>query len=875
MKRLRVGICLLLWSVNSIAQIHIVCEGRIKDAETGLAVSDVICSAVSLNEVDLLAYTMSDKDGQYQLHFSATTDSVLLRFALLGYKTVLIPIGKTACRQDIIMEPSRIQLREVTVKASPVWTKGDTINYRVDAFRGQQDRVIGDVLEKIPGLKVGEKGTITYQGKPINRFYIEGMDLMRNKYGIATRSIPADVIEQVQILENHQPIKLLREREFSEQAALNLKLKSDKIGQFVGNAEAGAGLSDRAGIWQGKLTGMEIMRRWQSLFTFKTNNIGDNLSDELSDQRLELADLLDGVPSYPSDLMEPENLQTLPVEEKRYMWNQSYSATLNQLWRVNDDSQLRLSLAYLKDRNKQHIENMNRYWLGTEELEWNTVSRLRDDTHMGEAVFSWTTNASALYVDEELKLYGKWDKVTSDITGSQQVGQHFKLPLYLVQNKLDLLKSMGKKNWRFYSFLRYSGQPQHLSVVADTVDISGIGLLKQNTNRQQFYTLNRSGFSWTKGKSLFKMGVSFTAALENLKSGLYPGIFETERSTNRLGWNRWEYGIQPEYVLKGEQSRLEIAVPLQILDLSANPHINVGKIHYTRLWAFPSWRFYHTFSPYWSSKISYGMRKELGEMSDFAEGIRMVDFRTFRRGIASPEQRLSHTFSVAVSYRNPLRIMFFNLSAIYRLQHVNQVSVISFGENYTLHRRINKNSNRRYWIINGSLGKYWDAWKTNLAFDAGYTRTLFEQFQQSNQWNVIAYGLHMGAQLDIGPTDWSRLRLKAEYAGNKIETSGYASQWLSDWKTRAAAYFFPTSRWQFALKGEYVQNKLIEIPDLRLFFMDTELKYISSYCEVSLICGNILNKRFYSSSSYDGRNSYSSSYDLRGRSLLVSCAFKL
>lgn len=794
MKELRVAIGLLLWCVNGMVQAQTVCEGRIKDAETGQAISDVICSVMKLDGVNLSAYTVSGKDGYYRLRFSAETDSVWLRFALLGYKTLLVSADVAACRQEIIMTPSRIDLKEVTVKASPVWVKGDTINYRVDAFRGQQDRVIGDILEKIPGIKVGEKGTVTYQGKPINRFYIEGMDLMR---------------------------------------------------------------------------------QWQSLFTLKTNNIGDNLGNELSDQNLELADMLNGMPPYPSDLMEPEDLRTLPVEEKRYMRNRSYAATLNQLWRINDDSQVRLSLTYLKDRNKQHMQNVNRYWLGEEELEWNTDSRLKKDSHMGEAVFSWTKNASACYLDEELKFYGKWNKAASDVTGSQQVEQRFKIPTYLVQNKLDLVKSRGEKNWRFYSFLRYAGQPQHLHVTADTTDVSGIGLLKQNTDRQQFYTQNRTGFSWTKGESFFKMGVSFTASLEDLKSGLYPEIFDMERNTNRLRWNRWEYEIQPEYIIKGEQNRLEIAVPLQVLDLCANPREEAGKIHYTRLWAFPACRFYHTFNSYWNSKVSYRMQKELGDAVDFAEGIRMVNFRTFRSGMAVPEQRLSHTFSAAVTYRNPLRIMFFNLSAIYRLQHVNQVSVKSFGEDYTWHRRISKERNPRYWIVNGRFGKYWDTWKTNLAFDAGYTCTLFEQLQQKSRWNVTAHGLYISPQADIEPVAWCRLNLRAEYAGNKIKTSGYTSQWLSDWKTRAAVYFFLASRWQLALKGEYVQNKLVDTPDLRLFFLDTELKYIFPRCELALVCDNIFNKRIYSSASYDGRNTYSSSCDLRERSIFVSYAFKL
>ena len=146
--------------------------------------------------------------------------------------------------------------------------------------------MIGDVLKKLPGIKVSENGAITYQGEPINRFYIEGLDLLRAKYGIATNNIPADAVEKVQVLENHQPVKLLRDQVFSQQAAINLKLKKEKLGRPVINAEAGGGFTSSEGLWEGKLMAMEMARSWQSLYTFKTNNTGRNLTDELSDHGL-------------------------------------------------------------------------------------------------------------------------------------------------------------------------------------------------------------------------------------------------------------------------------------------------------------------------------------------------------------------------------------------------------------------------------------------------------------------------------------------------------------------------------------------------------------------------------------------------------------
>lgn len=70
-----------------------------------------------------------------------------------------------------------------------------------------------------------ENRQISYQGTAINKFYIEGMDLLGGKYNIATNNISNDDVGSVEIMENHQPIKALNGLSISEQAAINLRLK--------------------------------------------------------------------------------------------------------------------------------------------------------------------------------------------------------------------------------------------------------------------------------------------------------------------------------------------------------------------------------------------------------------------------------------------------------------------------------------------------------------------------------------------------------------------------------------------------------------------------------------------------------------------------
>lgn len=96
----------------------------------------------------------------------------------------------------------------------------------------ETDRSIGDVLKKLPGVQVLSSGQILYQNKAISKFYVEGLDLLKGKYGIATQNIEAKNVASVQVLENHQPIKALKDMEIPEEAAINLKLKQSALGAF-------------------------------------------------------------------------------------------------------------------------------------------------------------------------------------------------------------------------------------------------------------------------------------------------------------------------------------------------------------------------------------------------------------------------------------------------------------------------------------------------------------------------------------------------------------------------------------------------------------------------------------------------------------------
>ena len=180
------------------------------------------------NTISILAFAISDNNGHFELSYNSLgKDTLEIKASLLGYAKQSFFFVESERRSfEFILSPQAITLPEVKTVNKPIWQRKDTINYDAAAFKQQQDRVIGDIIARLPGIEVTPGGQIKYQGKPINKFYIEGLDLLEDRYSIANNNIPDDAVDKVQVLENHQPIRLLDSISFSDRAALNIKLKN-------------------------------------------------------------------------------------------------------------------------------------------------------------------------------------------------------------------------------------------------------------------------------------------------------------------------------------------------------------------------------------------------------------------------------------------------------------------------------------------------------------------------------------------------------------------------------------------------------------------------------------------------------------------------
>lgn len=876
----RISVTLLFLFFYMICTSQTVIEGHLKNRVNRTPVCDAVCTITLEQNSEPLGYALSDAEGYFRIALYLESDSICLNIAHLSYGAQMFRLPNKNGLRNFELDEKILELQEVRVKGSPIWSVGDTLNYNVGAFQSQQDRVIGDVLKKLPGIEVSKEGSISYQGKPINRFYVEGMDLLQNKYSIATNNIPVDAVERVQVMENHQPVKALQDVKASENAAINLKLREDKKGAWAFNAEAGSGGNADGVLWQGKATAMQFGHKRQTIGVFKTNNTGHNLLNEFSGHSLGTSDLYSGEPPFLSDLVSPVSLSTPPLEESRYLDNKSYAFSLNNLWKIDENKSLRVQATWLKDRRRQILNEWSKYYLGDVDSslfidEWQI---LRQSENRGEVVLSFTNNAPSIYVDNTFKLYGRWTDIQSTVTGTSDLFQRFKTPLLVAQNNFELVRNKNGKTLQFYSFCRYSGQSQRLEVLSDSALQEATGLILQHTERNVFQTMNRVVGSRSVGRSVFSAELGFNASLEHMSSDLsdnrLPGILEISNENN-IRWNRIEAAIAPRYNYTGTKIKIELYLPVVLTDLQANDKAGNTKSHDFKALVNPALSFRYVFNPYLEMRLSGNFQREIGDMLDFADGLRMLNYRTFTYGSGILEERKSQTVSLRLLFRNQVESLFANLSVLYRPQYSNVIRKTKFiGDNKISFGEYGGN-NRKNLFINAYAGKYFGEIKTNVTMNLGYTRINYKQYQQSLILPLTSNSCMAGLKVDTDPVKWCNLKLDVIFSGNKITSDTYKSKMLSQVQAKGGWFVFPSDNWQLYLKGEYLNNELARDKRMNLFFCDLGIKYSKQRWEITADWTNIFNKRAYEYTSYDGVNTQGSYYRLRPAGVLFTVGFRI
>jgi hypothetical protein len=193
--------------------------------------------------------TTTDRDGRFELSISGR-QNIEIRVSFVGYRPVILSVsqaqwtGPEHSLGDLRLPRQIGQLSEISVNewAAPVEQKGDTTDIRADSYKVAENSDAEQLVRKMPGITV-ENGQIQAQGEQVKRVLLDGQEFMGNDATAALRSLPAEVVERIQLIDRMSDrAQFTGVNDGNTEKTLNIITKTGLDNSKFGKIYAGGGL---------------------------------------------------------------------------------------------------------------------------------------------------------------------------------------------------------------------------------------------------------------------------------------------------------------------------------------------------------------------------------------------------------------------------------------------------------------------------------------------------------------------------------------------------------------------------------------------------------------------------------------------------------
>jgi len=850
-------------------------KGNVKNDENKVITN----ASVTITEVgndNIIAYNITNIRGEFLIEVPISYKKIQINIRAINYVYISKEISNETQTLNFSLIPKETELKEVVVKQNAIRKKGDTLSYSVKEFADQKDRSIADVLAKMPGIEVLNDGKVLYQGKAIQKYYIEGMDLLEGKYNLANNNLPYESVSAVQILENHQPIKILDSLIPTDRTSLNIKLKK-KIA-YTGTAKLGIGYEPL--LWEANITPMLFSKKQQLIASYQSNNIGNDVSQELKTHTLEsLMELYDS-PTQKNDLLNIISNQTPQIDKKRYLNNNIHLASLNFLKKIKKDVELKINVSYINDYQKEQGNNRTDYFLSdkTISLNENINNNLYYNSLQTDIILEQNTNKT--FLKNSFKTEINWEKQKGILKNdTETVNQNLENPFYSFTNQLKIITPFKKQLVTVYSFINFNRAPQSLKI--------NIGLFPELVNNSQSYSETRQDVEQVKFQT--NHYISFTKSINNISfsnkigiktlqqitnSNLYKdgdklyGMFENQNNNSNI-----ESYIKPTVYFKKNGWNLSIDLPLSFNSIVIKDKF-INQNDRKSIFLFnPYLTIFYENSAYWKFVFGLGNENKFENMDNILYSYLLTNYRNIQKNIYPIEITKNYSSNIGAYYRNPKKSLFFN---------INYTSSLNKNP-YLFNSQIESNGSQQISIINientstsqsanTKLSKYFSSIKSTLTVGFNYNNNTAFKFLNNEKVKSRFENYNPNIKINSRLTDKFSFDFIVNTSLLKNKTAQNNSSKIYTINNVLKAYFYTNDNNYLGFTFEHYYNDNAKNNNI---FTDLIYRYtfIKKKIDLELKVTNIFNEKEFETSQFSDFYFYQSVYNLRQRQFLTSIKF--
>lgn len=844
-------------------------QGTVTDP-SGAGVADCYVMVCGPRETVFLSFATTNARGEFTLSFAAASDSVQIKTSRLDFAPASLLVPNRSGRVDLVITPQATVLKDIVIRPQTVQRRGDTLDYYVQRFATPQDISIGDVIRKLPGIEVRNNGMITYQGKAINEFMVENMDLMGGRYGGIVNNLSFEDVASVQILENHEPIRAMKEISNSDQAAINLTLKEDSKNKYLLSLALGVGAAPI--LWDNEASLMQFAIKKQTNLVYKGNNVGKTSADELTSFYGN-----DGSPASDNPFLSIPG-STPPLQNtERYLNNNIHTLNLNRLYAIGKYGTLSLQGDGYYDKQVQESVYNTFYTTDTDTTVAVREQTVRhDQLGNARAAIIYRLNAPTFFLTNTLRGQGHWTGTEASVQGSTSaLNQRLWLNNYAASNHFSLFRVVDKKRLEVTSVTSYNHKQEQLTV---SQGAGGLDYL-QPLQTTVFQTNNQAKLGGKAGSLHYDLQGGVDYSYSALQSHLLTYINDVSLSlldvyaapSVRLAPGRWILlaNIPTHYTYRGRNggsgdsghlgSSPRQTKGLFFLDPSLTVRYEPGNV----------FKFF--------LRVAYN--HNFGDITTAYDQYILENYRTLSKGTDQWVENKSASAYLRVSINRAERLSNTYLTLSYSSRFTNVLLARTFDE--IIQYRMLQATPTQMGSFHAFLmySKGFDIFLKKLSVTPSYSLTNSSQVQSGNDVDNRTTSLGLSVTLDMKPWEDSDIRYAVGWTNSRSANSLTQKVLTSNTVNSLSQTMSFQSRTvkdlylRVACEYRKVYSPGNHIPST--FFLDANLIYKFKQVECSLDFANLLNSKEYALKSL-GNFSYAENvYLLRPRNVMLRARFYL
>ena len=254
------------------------------DEKTGEALEMITVRLFNAKDTSLVQGAHTDPRGGFILNNLPKGNFILL-VSSVGYKdySTNVTLDKNTVLKNIQLQEDVEMLSEFVVKgtAAQMVVRGDTLEYNATAFKTSENAVVEDLLKRLPGVEISSEGKITVNGEDITKIRIDGKKFFDDDIEMATKNLPAEMIDKIQVLEQKSDMAQLTGFEDDEtERIINLTTKPNRKRGIFMNLVGGVGMDvDENLRYDANGTVSLMSDKAQTAFAVGANNVNTSRSN--------------------------------------------------------------------------------------------------------------------------------------------------------------------------------------------------------------------------------------------------------------------------------------------------------------------------------------------------------------------------------------------------------------------------------------------------------------------------------------------------------------------------------------------------------------------------------------------------------------------